>query len=84
MEQTCVHDTITLWLSHYGSLALFGLLVLGILALPIPEEPLLVLAGVFIKNGPLLLFPTLMAAFLGSMCGITLSYLLGGWWIATL
>ncbi len=65
------------WLTQYGGLALFVLLILGILALPIPEETLMVVAGVLIKNGTLTVYPTLLAAYAGSMCGITLSYLLG-------
>jgi len=65
------------WLTQYGAISLFVLLVFGIIALPIPEETLMVLAGVLIKKGGLLLFPTLIAGYLGSISGISLSYLLG-------
>lgn len=70
-------ETLTLWLVNYGSIALFFLLALGILALPIPDETLIVLSGVLIKKGYLYFFPTLIAACLGSISGITLSYLIG-------
>ena len=65
------------WLIQYGPLALFVLLIGGILALPIPEETLMVVSGALIKKGVLLCIPTLAAAYGGSICGITLSYLVG-------
>jgi membrane protein DedA with SNARE-associated domain len=30
--------TIMHWIAHYGYLALFGLLMLGIVGLPVPDE----------------------------------------------
>ena len=36
------------WLNAYGSITLFILLALGILALPIPEETLMVISGIMI------------------------------------
>lgn len=70
-------DTLEIWFHHYGSAGLFILLALGIVALPIPDETLLVLSGVFIGHGKLELIPTLFAAYGGSLCGITLSYIIG-------
>lgn len=64
-------------LTQYGSIVLFGLLMLGIVALPIPEETLLVFAGAFMSRGLLSIPGTILAAILGSICGITLSYVLG-------
>jgi membrane protein DedA with SNARE-associated domain len=64
-------------LSHYGYLGLFGLLMFGIVGIPVPEETLLTFAGVLVYRGHLALVPTLVAAFLGSSCGITVSYTLG-------
>jgi membrane protein DedA with SNARE-associated domain len=64
-------------LSHYGYLGLFGLLMFGIVGVPVPEETLLVFAGVLVYRGHLALAPTLLAAFFGSSCGITVSYTLG-------
>lgn len=77
MELLPEHSTLSLWLSQYGSFALFFLLALGIIALPVPEETLMILAGTLIKKGILFTVPTIMAAFLGSVCGITVSYTLG-------
>lgn len=65
------------WITQYGSFALFILLALGIFALPIPDETLMVVAGLLVAKGKLSLFPTLIAAIAGGACGITLSYLVG-------
>lgn len=77
MESTLTDNALQMWLLHYGSFALFFLLTLGILALPVPEETLMVIAGVLMNKGELQIPHTVAAAFLGSLCGISLSYLLG-------
>jgi LPXTG-motif cell wall-anchored protein len=70
-------ETFSLWLNHYGSIALFVLLAMGIVALPVPEETLMVLAGIFISNGEMQAFATIIAACAGSICGISVSYFIG-------
>jgi membrane protein DedA with SNARE-associated domain len=70
-------DLFTLWLTQYGGIALFGLLALGIIALPVPEETLMVLTGILMHKGILPVFPTVSGAFLGVLSGISVSYLLG-------
>ena len=70
-------ETFTYWLTRYGYFGLFSLLMLGIIGVPIPEETLLTFSGVLVYRGHLELGPTLLAAFLGSCCGITVSYGLG-------
>jgi membrane protein DedA with SNARE-associated domain len=70
-------ETIFQWVSQYGYLGLFLALVLGIVGLPIPDETLLTFAGWLVYRGRLHLVPALSSAFLGSLCGITLSYTLG-------
>lgn len=65
------------WLNQYGSLALFFLLALGIVALPIPDETLIVLSGILIRNGHLNPTPTILAAYAGGIVGISISYILG-------
>jgi membrane protein DedA with SNARE-associated domain len=71
------NDLLLWWLNQYGSIALFALLALGIVALPIPDETLIVLSGALIYNGHLNPIPTILAAYAGGMCGITISYFLG-------
>jgi membrane protein DedA with SNARE-associated domain len=71
-----VHN-LDLFIAHYGYLAIFGLLTLGIVGPWIPDETILVLSGLAVHRGQLQLIPVIAAAFAGSLCGITLSYLLG-------
>jgi membrane protein DedA with SNARE-associated domain len=65
------------WISTYGYPAIFVLLVFGIVGLPVPDETLLTFTGYLIFKGRLKLPPAFLAAFTGSACGITLSYVLG-------
>lgn len=65
------------WITQYGSISLFFLLALGIIALPIPDEWLLVSAGFLIAKGVLNVFATTLASVMGAWCGISVSYLLG-------
>lgn len=75
----CLYDNEVLLnlLVQYGSLMIFVLLVLGIIALPIPEETILVVAGFLMNQEVLSPSSTILAGFAGSMSGISLSYLLG-------
>ncbi len=68
---------IELFLAHYGYFAIFGLLMLGIVGPLIPDETILVLAGAAVHSGQMQMIPAIIAGFLGSVCGITVSYLLG-------
>jgi len=70
-------ESILYWVTHHGYAGLFSLLVLGIIGLPIPDEWLLTLCGYFVFKTTFKFVPTLTAAFLGSACGITVSYILG-------
>jgi membrane protein DedA with SNARE-associated domain len=70
-------ETALQWVAHYGYVAIFSLLVLGIIGLPIPDETLLLFVGYLIYRGQLRPIPSLISAFLGSLCGITLSYAVG-------
>ncbi|MDP1879697.1 MAG: DedA family protein [Parachlamydiaceae bacterium] len=77
MEFLPDHETLSLWLMQYGSIVIFVLLALGIVALPVPEETLMVIAGILMRKGHLYIHETIAAAYLGSICGITMSYLIG-------
>lgn len=77
MDLLADNSALTVWLLQYGSIALFFLLATGIVALPVPEETLMVISGILMFHEKLSVFPTLLAAYLGVMCGITVSYLLG-------
>ena len=69
--------TLTIWITQYGSLALFVLLALGIFALPIPDETLLLFVGVLIAHQQLMPLPSFIAAVSGSIAGISISYIIG-------
>ncbi|MCS6805342.1 MAG: DedA family protein [Acidobacteriota bacterium] len=58
-------------------MGIFSLLMLGIIGIPIPDEAVLTFAGYLIYKGDLHPVATVAAAFLGSVCGITVSYGLG-------
>ncbi len=70
-------DPFTVWLLQYGCFALFFLLALGIIGLPIPEDTLMIFTGILIQKGVLPPVLAFISAFLGSLCGITVSYLIG-------
>ncbi len=72
MEHILLH-----WISQYKYLGIFILLMLGIVGVPIPDETLLALTGYLLVKGRLAMLPAFASAISGSLCGITLSYMLG-------
>ena len=72
MEQIILH-----WISRYGYMGIFSLLMFGIIGAPVPDEALLTFSGYLVFKGQLGLVPTIASAFLGSICGISISYCLG-------
>lgn len=69
------------WVDQYGYAGLFVWLVLGILA-PLPDETVLLMTGYLVDRGTFRWLPASATAFMGSVCGITISYTLGrelGW-----
>jgi membrane protein DedA with SNARE-associated domain len=72
-----VEQQLLAWISHYGAVALFALLALGVVGIPVPNETLLTLAGALVRKGELSLIPTVVAACAGNVSGVTMSYLLG-------
>jgi membrane protein DedA with SNARE-associated domain len=72
-----LEETLLQWIYLYGYLGIFFLLMFGIIGLPIPDEVLLVFSGYLVFKGHLALAPTIASAFLGSICGISVSYSIG-------
>jgi membrane protein DedA with SNARE-associated domain len=70
-------ETITYWVTHYGYVGIFFLLMLGIFGVPVPDEALLMFGGYLVYRGELGLISTIGAATLGCVCGISLSYGVG-------
>ena len=72
-----MEQQVLAWITQYGYLAIFGLLMFGIVGLPVPDETLLTFTGYLVFKGHLSLPLACAAAFAGSTCGITISYTLG-------
>lgn len=68
---------ILAWITQYGYLAIFFLLVLGIVGLPVPDETLLTFSGYLIFAGHLSFPLAYITAIAGSGSGMTISYWLG-------
>jgi membrane protein DedA with SNARE-associated domain len=78
------HTLLLEYLQQVGPIFLLLALALGIVGLPIPDESLLVSAGYLAAHQKISPSFTLIAACMGSIVGITISYLLGrliGHWI---
>ena len=65
------------WITQYGYVAIFTLLVFGIVGLPVPDETLLTFTGYLVYKGHMALPLAFGAALAGSISGITISYILG-------
>lgn len=76
MENFTLASLLTL-VQHYGSIGLFCLLALGVIALPVPDETLLLLAGTLVADGRLNGLAAWIAAMGGAVTGISVSYILG-------
>jgi len=70
-------DGVFAWVAAHGYGALYLLLALGVVGLPIPDETLLVFTGYLIGRGTLNPAGAFAAAVAGAWTGISGSYLLG-------
>jgi membrane protein DedA with SNARE-associated domain len=66
------------WLiQHWGYIAIFGVVILGNMGLPIPEETILILAGYLVWEGQLRLPIVLAIGFVSAVLGDNLGYWFG-------
>jgi len=72
-----VESQIIAWITQYGYLAIFVLLIFGIVGLPVPDETLLTFTGYLIYRRELSMPLAFAAAVAGSASGMTISYALG-------
>ena len=70
-------DGVFAWVAAHGYWALYLLLALGVVGLPIPDETLLVFIGYLISRGTLNPLGAFAAAVAGAWTGISGSYLIG-------
>jgi membrane protein DedA with SNARE-associated domain len=68
---------LLLSITKYSYLEIFIALGLGIVGLPVPDETLMAYAGFLVFQGKLNYLYTILVAFAGTSCGITIGYLLG-------
>jgi membrane protein DedA with SNARE-associated domain len=72
-----LEELATQWVTSYGYVGVFALMMFGIVGIPVPDETLLTLAGFLVSRGRLSAIPTVATATLGSICGISCSYVIG-------
>ena len=72
-----MESQILAWITEYGYLAIFVLLIFGIVGLPVPDETLLTFTGYLIYRRELSMPLAFAAAVAGSASGMTISYTLG-------
>lgn len=72
-------EQLLVLIDQYGYIALYGLLALGIVGIPVPDEILMTTVGsLTVGEAPLLTFTgTLLVSFSGAMTGMMVSYFLG-------
>jgi membrane protein DedA with SNARE-associated domain len=63
-----MQDFVLTNLDVYGPLAVFILLMLSGMGLPLGEDLVIIPAGIFVHNGDLPFWPTLIAAYIGVVC----------------
>lgn len=68
---------LLLGIAKYSYAGIFIALGLGIAGLPIPDETLMAYAGFLVFQGKLNYSYTIVVAFMGTSCGITIGYVLG-------
>ncbi len=70
-------STMLQFLSDYGYLAIYGLLNLGIVGLPVPDELLMTTVGYLTTIGTMKFPYALFFSFAGAMSGMMISYWIG-------
>ena len=74
-----ISDYVLSTLGVYGLPVLFGTLFIGSIGLPLPSSLLLLVAGSFIEQGDMSLWPVLGLSAAGAILGDNIGYALGRW-----
>jgi membrane-associated protein len=72
-------DYLLSTLGVYGLPVLFGVLLIGSIGLPLPSSLLLLVAGSFVEQGDMKLWPVLLVSSAGAIIGDNIGYTLGRW-----
>ncbi|MDF2927595.1 MAG: rane phosphatase-like protein [Paenibacillaceae bacterium] len=70
-------DLLKEWIMQYGYAAMYGLLAIGIIGLPVPDEILMTFVGYLVSMGWFSYPVAIMTCFAGSMTGMIVSYTIG-------
>lgn len=74
-----MNDQLLAAVSQYGAPALFGIVAIAAIGVPLPITLLLVIAGSMIAQGAMNLWLTIVAAGAGSILGDQAGYAIGRW-----
>src|SRR5438552_8989044 len=66
-------------LSQYGSPALFGVVMVAAIGLPLPVTLLLIVTGSLVSQGLMSFWPSILLAGAGSVIGDQIGYAVGRW-----
>ncbi|CAH0149526.1 MULTISPECIES: DedA family protein [Peribacillus] len=70
-------DIVKDLISNYGYFAIYGLLAMGIIGLPVPDEFLMTFVGYLSSISVLNVQGAFLVSFLGSISGMLISYFIG-------
>jgi membrane protein DedA with SNARE-associated domain len=70
-------DSLAYLLTHYGYLAIFLLLTVGIFGIPLPDEFLVAFIGYLIFQREMHFWPAALAVISGGIMGISVNYVVG-------
>jgi membrane-associated protein len=70
-------DMMTGLIQHLGYAALFFVLCLGLVSIPVPNEVIVMTAGAVSAGGTLLALPAFLCTYLGVLSGLTFGYTMG-------
>src|SRR5882762_7251975 len=74
-----ISDQLLAWLSQYGLPALFGVIAIAAVGIPLPISMMLVAAGSFVELGEMKLWQVIVVASAGAVLGDQIGYALGRW-----
>ncbi|AJS58839.1 DedA family protein [Paenibacillus sp. IHBB 10380] len=65
------------FITQYGYLAIYILLAIGIVGLPVPDEVVMTVVGFLISTMALNFLMSVLVSFAGAITGMTISYMIG-------
>ncbi len=72
-----MYPYVQTWISHYGYAAVFSILVVEMVGIPLPAKTALIFCGFYWMKGIFLFFPLLLCAAAGNIMGSSIAYGIG-------